>query len=186
MAGRAAGFAHARAAGGWLSASPRIQRLAAAHVAVVLGVALAAVAAHQRPGATGEPLALAAAGPASAPVAAGGAPAPARLVRGARPRSKPRAEPKPTRDSGWVYWSARVEGCESHGRPDAPPDYRAANPSSSASGAYQILDVTWAGRYGVTHASDAAPEQQEEAAADLYRRHGMKDWAASAPCWRKR
>ena len=34
------------------------------------------------------------------------------------------------------------------------------------------------------HASDATPEQQEAAAADLYRRHGTADWAASAPCWR--
>jgi hypothetical protein len=108
---------------------------------------------------------------------------PGKATRPTRSR-KPAPAPAPAPTKGWAYWSVRIRGCESHGRPDAPPDYEAQNPESTASGAYQILDTTWAGRYGVRHASDATPEQQEAAAADLYRRHGTADWAASAPCWR--
>ena len=104
-----------------------------------------------------------------------------RLVK--PPRLKPKSAPLPR---GWQYWSARIRGCESHGRANAVPDYRAKNPESSASGAYQILDTTWGGRYGVSHASDATPEQQEAVAAELYRRHGTADWLASAACWRGR
>src|SRR5947209_6716776 len=61
VAGQLAGLAHARGAGAWLSASPRVQRLVAAYVALVLGAALTAVAVHQGPERAGEPLALAAA-----------------------------------------------------------------------------------------------------------------------------
>src|SRR5436305_1742954 len=188
MAGRTAGFVRARWAGAWLSASPRVQRLAAVHVAIVPGAALTAVAVHQGPERAGEPLALAAA---SGPVPAREAVVAdthsvhtgrATVSRAAtRPHSK--TAPAPAR-RGWEYWSTRIRGCESHGRPDAPPDYKAKNPDSSASGAYQITDTTWSGRFGVYHASDATPEQQEAAASDLYRRHGTADWAASAPCWR--
>ena len=58
-------------------------------------------------------------------------------------------------------------------------------PSTSASGAYQILDSTWQGRFGVRHAGDASPPQQDDAAASLYRTYGTSIWAASASCWRK-
>lgn len=188
MAGRKA-VDHALGAGAWLSASPRVQRLAAVQIAVILGTASVTVAVHQGPTTRGEPLALAAAtGPASAPVVVDD-PTPARSAsarvsvahaKSARRPTKPR---HPT-DPGWAYWSMRIRGCESHGRPDAPPDYKAKNPSSSASGAYQITDSTWGGRYGVPHASDASPGQQEAAAAELYRQYGKTSWAASAPCWR--
>jgi hypothetical protein len=188
--GRKARFVHACGAGAWLSASPRVQTLVAAHVAVVLGAGLLAVGVHQRRDVRSEPLALAAAtGPGSPPVELAGASAPRLTKAPARPAAaKQRANPARRRSAppprGWAYWSARIRGCESHGRPDAPADYQAQNPQSSASGAYQITDTTWAGRYGVSHASDATPEQQEAAAADLYRRHGKADWMASAPCWR--
>jgi hypothetical protein len=191
VAGRKARFVDARGAGAWLSASPRVQTLVAAHVAVVLGAGLLAVGIHQRPDARSEPLALAAAtGPASPPVelASASAPRPVRTPTrpaAAKPRAKPtRRRSAPPPPKGWAYWSSRIRGCESHGRPDAPPDYGAQNPHSTASGAYQITDTTWAGRYGLSHASEATPEQQEAAAADLYRRHGKADWMASAPCWR--
>jgi hypothetical protein len=192
MVGRTVGFDHARGAGAWFSASPRVQRLVGAQVAVLLAAGVIGVVAHGVPGTSSEPLALATAvGPvAGGPVAVVDAPSPARVGRIEVSRSehrpvkatrskRPAAPPK-----GWAYWSVRVRGCESHGRPDAPPDYEAQNSESTASGAYQILDTTWAGRYDVRHASDATPEQQEAAAADLYRRHGTADWAASAPCWR--
>jgi hypothetical protein len=179
-----------------------VQRLAAAHVLVVLGAALTAVAMHQPPDGRGENLALAAAtGPASAPVQLAADPLqvhapPAVVSRAATtqrptttttPKPKPTPHPKPTPPPprGWAFWSARIRGCESGDGPNAPPDYKAKNPTSSASGAYQILDSTWGGRYGVRHASDATPEQQETVAAELYRRHGTADWAASAACWRR-
>lgn len=194
MGGRMARIAHARGAGAWLSASPRVQRVAAAQVALLLGVALTAVAVHQRPVAVTEPLALAAAvGPTSGPVAVAdptpehNARAVSRAATAPRSRAKRKqARPKPPVDPGWAYWSGRIRGCESHGRPDAPPDYKAKNPHSSASGAYQITDATWGGRYGVSHASDATPQQQDAVAYELYGRHGTADWAASGACWRRR
>jgi hypothetical protein len=189
MAEQLAGFGRAWAAGGWLSSSPRVQRLAAIQIAVLLGLASVTVAVHKHPAARGEPLALAAAtGPAAAPVVVDDrhVARPARVTPArARPARQPKREKRPT-DPGWAYWSVRIRGCESHGRPDAPADYKAKNPHSTASGAYQITDATWGGRYGISHASDASPVQQDTAAADLYRRHGTADWAASAPCWRVR
>lgn len=189
VAAQMAGFARASAAGAWFSASPRAQRVAALHIAIVLSAALVGTALHRGPVPVGAPLALAAA---SSPQ-----PAPADPVthrssarRSARPAPKASAgrqqkQASKPRDPGWVFWSVRIRGCESHGRPDARPDYGAQNPHSSASGAYQILDATWGGRYGVPHASDATPAQQEAVAAELYRQHGTAWWAASAPCWRR-
>jgi hypothetical protein len=188
MAEAAVGFARARGAGAWFSASPRVQRLAALSVAASLAAALAVAAVHHRPASVGEPLALAAAtGPVAAPVVVAEAP-PVQVtrVRTARQAAPARQKrPQAASDGGWTYWSARIRGCESHGRPDAPADYEAQNPQSTASGAYQITDATWAGRYGLTHASDATPQQQDAVAAELYRRHGTADWAASAACWKR-
>ncbi|MBV8980742.1 MAG: transglycosylase family protein [Acidimicrobiia bacterium] len=175
MAEQTAGFARAARAGAWFSASPRVQRVTALHVAIVLAAALGAAAVHRGPAPIGPPLALAAAtGPETPPGA--------RAAHRSSTRSAKQA--RKSRDPGWAYWSVRIRGCESHGRPDAPPDYAAKNPHSSASGAYQILDSTWVGRFGVRHASEASPAQQEAAAAELYRRYGTASWAASAPCWR--
>jgi hypothetical protein len=188
MAEQMAAFARARGAGAWFSASPRVQRLAAISVAASLATALAVAAVHHRAPSVGGPMALAATTAAvAAPVAvAGGAPpvqvTPVRANRLSSPPGEQR--PRTSSDRGWEYWSARIRGCESHGRPDAAPDYKARNPQSTASGAYQITDGTWAGRYGLQHASDATPTQQDAAAAELYRRHGTADWAASAACWR--
>ena len=51
-------------------------------------------------------------------------------------------------------------------------NYRAINPKSDngngAYGAYQYIDGTWGRRFGVRHASEATPAQQDQAAiADL-------------------
>lgn len=97
--------------------------------------------------------------------------------------------PKPSRgvqrtqtQSSGIQVLERIKKCESKG------DYRARNPRSTASGAYQYLDSTWraygyAKRYGVSRAYLATPAQQEEAAVDTYRRNGTRDWAASRGCW---
>lgn len=52
--------------------------------------------------------------------------------------------------------------CESGG------NYRAENATSSASGAYQIIDGTWANFGGYSHASYAPPSVQDEKAAQLW------------------
>lgn len=74
--------------------------------------------------------------------------------------------PEPTRASGgasngWAIPESIVM-CESGG------DYGAENPTSSASGAYQIIDSTWDGYGGYSHASDAPPSVQDERAAQIY------------------
>jgi hypothetical protein len=67
-------------------------------------------------------------------------------------------------------------------------DYTAANPSSSARGAYQFLRGSWADyghrdRYGVTEAHLATPAQQDEAALITWQRSGTTPWNASKHCW---
>lgn len=52
--------------------------------------------------------------------------------------------------------------CESGG------DYTAHNPTSSASGAYQITDGTWGGYGGYASAADAPPAVQDERAAQIW------------------
>jgi hypothetical protein len=191
MAGRKAGFAHVCDVGVWLSASPRVQRGLAALVGGVMVVGLAGVVAH-RPGALREPLTVAAAvGPVDhmveQPAAAAEVHTPPVAVSRSKPAPRPpaKARPRPvTTSKDWGALSARIRGCESGSGPNSAGDYQAKNPRTSASGAYQIVDSTWAGRYGVEHASDASPEQQDAAAYDLYRRHGTSDWSASAGCWR--
>jgi hypothetical protein len=67
-------------------------------------------------------------------------------------------------------------------------DYRAQNPTSSASGALQDVDATWreatrALGYGDqwAHAKDAPPDVQNAANIWLHGRYGTKPWAASEP-----
>jgi LysM repeat protein len=73
-----------------------------------------------------------------------------------------------------------IVACESGGNP------RAQNPSSTASGTYQMLDSTWAaygGRAFAARAKDATPAQQTEVAERLYAARGLSPWAASRHCW---
>ena len=70
-------------------------------------------------------------------------------------------------------------------------NYTAANPHSSARGAYQFLTGSWAAyghddRYGVTQAHLATPAQQDEAALITWQRDGTRPWNASRACWSTR
>ena len=75
-----------------------------------------------------------------------------------------------------------IRRCESGG------NYKAANPYSSARGAYQFLTGSWAAyghaaRYGVSQAHLASNAQQDEAALITWQRDGTRPWAASRHCW---
>jgi hypothetical protein len=74
---------------------------------------------------------------------------------------------------------------------ESTDNYTAANPHSSARGAYQFLTSSWAAyghkdRYGVTRAHQATPAQQDEAAVITWERDGTRPWNASKHCWSKR
>jgi hypothetical protein len=67
-------------------------------------------------------------------------------------------------------------------------NYTAANPSSSARGAYQFTSGSWdayghADRYGVSQAHLATPAQQDEAALLTWQQAGTTPWNASKSCW---
>ncbi len=69
-----------------------------------------------------------------------------------------------------------IRNCESGG------NYTAENPSS-ASGAYQFLDSTWAGYGGYSRAKYAPPAVQDAAAIAEYNRNGTTPWNPSRSCW---
>lgn len=108
-----------------------------------------------------------------------------------RPREKPlprasrsRASRERSESVGVPYILTRVRGCESGNGPTSPGNYRLGNPVSSASGAYQFLDSTWA---YVTHlpppASAYSKETQDWAAVKLYHSEGLTPWNESRYCW---
>lgn len=71
---------------------------------------------------------------------------------------------------------------------ESTDNYQAANPSSSARGAYQFLTGSWAAyghadRYGVSQAHLASNAQQDEAALLTWQRDGTRPWNASKHCW---
>ena len=73
-------------------------------------------------------------------------------------------------------------------RCESTNNYQAANPSSSARGAYQFLRSSWAAyghadRYGVPEAHLATNAQQDEAALITWQRDGTRPWNASRSCW---
>lgn len=73
-------------------------------------------------------------------------------------------------------------------RCESTNNYTAANPNSSARGAYQFLTGSWdayghKARYGVNQAHLATPAQQDEAALITWQRDGTRPWNASKSCW---
>lgn len=77
----------------------------------------------------------------------------------------------------WEYWGPRIKYCESGG------NYRALNPESTASGAWQILDGTWNGYGGYRRAYYAPPQVQDQKALQLFQTRGTQPWDASYHCW---
>ncbi len=61
-------------------------------------------------------------------------------------------------------------------RMESGGDYRAQNPVSTASGAYQVLNGTWGGYGGYSRAGDAPPDVQDKFARELYAKHGSQPW----------
>lgn len=86
--------------------------------------------------------------------------------------------PRPKVD--WGNVKEHIGFCESKG------NYSARNRRSTASGKYQFLNSTWAGRYGVKSAYLATPDQQEQAAFELQEARGLQPWTASRHCWGRR
>lgn len=94
------------------------------------------------------------------------APRPAPQRPNVNPAPAPAPNPAPPSSSGgasngWAIPESIVM-CESGG------NYQAENPTSTASGAYQIIDSTWDGYGGYSSASDAPPSVQDERAAQIW------------------
>src|SRR5436305_1940533 len=166
MVGRTVGMERAADAARWAGRSPRLARALALYVVCLLTAASAVVGVRSREGPAGPgPVFQLAEAAEAHPVPEGPALSGATARR--RPHSRGRSRPRPPAPvKGWAYWGPRVRQCESTG------NYRAHSATTSASGAYQILDSTWQGRFGLAHAGDATPAQQDRAAEELYRAYG--------------
>ena len=73
---------------------------------------------------------------------------------------------------------ARIRWCESRN------NYKAENPRSTASGAYQFLDGTWRSVTGLRPPASAhSPAVQDAAFRKLFAASGTRPWNASKGCW---
>lgn len=94
-----------------------------------------------------------------------------------KPRPAPAPKPRATPKVGLPAILIAIRGCESR------HNYTAQNSVSTASGAYQFLDSTWAGYKGYAKARYAPPHVQDERALIEYRRNGTTPWNPSRHCW---
>jgi hypothetical protein len=76
-----------------------------------------------------------------------------------------------------------IGSCESAGSRHAKIRWRAQNPTTSASGGFQIMDGTWNGFRGYIHAKNAPPRIQKIKAKGLFKKHGTSPWLSSISCW---
>jgi hypothetical protein len=120
-----------------------------------------------------------------AKIAAANERAKARKAAEAKARAKAKAATRVKsvsvqRGSAWVE---QVRRCII--RYESGGNYRAQNPSSSASGAYQFLTSTWAGFGGYSAAKYAPPSVQDKKFYLLFDNgRGRSHWAAQAGrCW---
>lgn len=79
--------------------------------------------------------------------------------------------------AGSVDHALAVIKCESGGNAWAD------NPTSSATGLFQIMATLWGPAYGYTTAQLFDPAINTMIAADLHAKNGWRDWRASAYCW---
>lgn len=105
-------------------------------------------------------------------------------AEGWAPLTRPSATPRAARSRatltprvGLPQILLRIRWCESR------DNYRAQNPRSSASGAWQILDGTWNGFRGYTRAVHAPRWVQDAKALALFADRGTQPWNASRRCW---
>lgn len=107
---------------------------------------------------------------------------------------EPQAVQAPAVVDGLPRTLRRIGGCESIGDPDGPLLWRQPNlQGSSASGAFQVLDSTWAGwarSYGAdtdatsySRAMHAPPSTQVAVVLRAYSAEGTTPWVSSRSCW---
>lgn len=109
---------------------------------------------------------------------------PARVVKPVRPARRARG-----RGVSFSYLELRVRSCESGRRGYATGgraldfNYTDSNRYSSASGAWQFLDSTWAHFMGYARAKYAPRWVQDLKARRYIDKVGLRPWYASRSCW---
>lgn len=92
-----------------------------------------------------------------------------------------KVEPSPSRARRIVSYGVgilhKIMMCESGGNPTAQ------NPTSSASGLFQVITSTWGNYAGYARAMYAPVAVQWRHARELFALAGTRPWAASRSCW---